>query len=216
MGELLERDAPAWSQFIRDFDGAHRAFNENRAGLRAQLPYLQQKHPELLPQAQTLLARSDALASKLASLAATRASVAGWLGSLGRAYQTAIDYTSRAMESAADAWAAARKRLGLGDLGIAPVIVVVGLAAASATLISVTKWISEAFVMAKRVNTLRDLEAQGYSAGEAADVVNKTMGKPNEPGGLERTLTTIAWVVAIGIIAAAVLPGLLGNRNRSS
>lgn len=211
---LSASDAPAWSQFVRDFDGAYKAFTDNRAGLMRVGPYVQSKHPELLPQYNALLSRANALAPKLAMLADTRARVAGWLGGLGRVYQTAVDATSQAIETAADWITAARRRLGLGELGIAPVLVVVGVAAAGTALTLITKWISETYTFAKRVQALQDMEARGYSAEQAADAVNRALGPPGQRGGIEDTIKTILWVLGLGAAAIYLLPKLLDESKR--
>lgn len=207
--QLSANDAPAWTQFVRDFDGAFKAFNDSRAGLVRLGPYVQTKHPELAAQYNALLGRATTLAPKLQMLADTRARVAGWLGGLGRAYQTAIDTTSQAIESAADWIAAARKRLGLGELGIAPVLVVVGVAAAGAGLVLITKWISDTYIFAKRLNALQDMESRGYTAEQAADAVNRVLGPPGEKGGIEQTISRVLWVAGLAAIGLWVLPKVI-------
>lgn len=214
MAELKAADAPAWSQFVRDFDGAVKSFNDNRAALITLGPYLQAKHPELIPQWRSMLTRADAIAPTLQTLAQTRSAVSGWIGSLGNVYASTVDLTSRAIEQAAEAVAAARRALGLGDLGIAP-LVAIGLAAAGGALIVVTKWVSDAYVMAKRLNAMQDLEAKGYTPSEAAAAVNGVLGSPNAPGGIERTLSNILWVAALVGIGLYIVPRLLDPPRRS-
>jgi hypothetical protein len=213
MAELMPQDAPAWSQFIRDFDGAARSFASNRAALAHLAPYIQGKHPELLSQYQALVSRSNTLAPKLQALADTRARVAGWLGAIGNVYQTAVDATSLAIERAAGFITSARRSLGLGQLGIAPVIVVIGVVAAGATLALITKWVADTYMFAKRVNAMQELEAKGYSAEAAANAVNQVIGKPGAPGGIERTLSSILWVVAISVIAMPLISRMLQPSN---
>lgn len=213
MAELIAADAPAWSQFVKDFDGASRSFADNRAALARLAPYIQSKHPELLSQYQALVSRSNTLAPKLQALADTRAQVSAWLGTLGRFYQTAVDATSLAIERAADLISSARRSLGLGNLGIAPVIVVVGVVAAGATLTLVTKWVADVYMFARRLNAMQELEAKGYAPQAAADAVNNVMGKPGAPGGLERTVSSILWVVALSVIAAPLISRMLQGRG---
>lgn len=195
--ELRTTDAPGWAQFVRDFDGAYKAFNDNRAGLVAAGPYIQREHPELLPQYRAMVARGDELAPKLQALAQTRATVSGWLGSAGTLYSRAVDATSAAIERAAGAVSAARRALGLGELGVLPVVAI-GLVTAGAALVAVTKWVADAFLFAQRLNAMQALEAKGHTPSQAAAAVNAVMGQPNAPGGIERTLTQVIWIVAIG------------------
>lgn len=211
---LNANEAPAWSQFVRDFDGAYKAFNDNRAGLLRVGPYVQSTHPELLAQYNDLLARANALQPKLQMLADTRTRVVGWLGTLGRVYQTAVDATSQAIETAADWIAAARKRLGLGELGIAPVLVVVGVVAAAAGLALITKWIADSYMFSKRLNALQDIESRGYSATQAADAVNRVLGKPGE-NGIEQTISRVLWIAGLAAIGLWVLPKLLEQMSKA-
>jgi hypothetical protein len=212
---LNASDAPAWSQFVRDFDGAYKGFNDSRAGLIRVGPYVQAKHPELLAQYNDLLTRANALQPKLQMLADTRARVAGWLGTLQHVYQTAVDATSQAIETAADWIAAARKRLGLGELGVAPVLVVIGVGAAAAGLALITKWISDTYMFAKRLNAMQDMESRGYSPEQSADAVNRVLGKPGE-GGIEQTISRMLWIAGLAAIGLWVLPKvleLMGSRK---
>lgn len=213
--QLSANDAPAWSQFVRDFDGAYKSFNSSRAGLMQLGPYVQQKHPELGAQYAELLGRANALAPKLQMLADTRTRVAGWLGGLSRAYQTAVDATSQAIETAADWIAAARKRLGLGELGIAPVLVVVGVAAAGAGLALITKWISDTYIFAKRLNALQDMEARGYTPEQAAKAVNDVLGPPGAKGGIEQTISRVLWIAGLAAIGLWVLPKVMEQMSKA-
>lgn len=215
MAELVAQDAPAWSQFVRDYDGAHRAFLENRNALVQLGPYIQTRHPELLSQYQSLLQRANDLAPKLQMLADTRAKVGSWLGALGTVYQSAVDATSRAIETAAGLVGAARRALGLGELGVVP-LVVVGVAAAAGLLALITKWVSDAFLFSRRLNMLQELEAKGYSPDQAAAAVNKAVGPPNAPGSLERTLSTALWLVVLGLVGVPIVMKLLDSGGRRS
>lgn len=197
---LLPRDALTWSQFLRDFDGAYRTFTENRQALIAVGPYVRAKHPELMPQYDSLLQRANELAPRLTQLASMKGTVAGWLQSSGitRAYQGAVDATSAAIEKVANGINAARRALGLGDLSAVPLLVPIAAAGAVAVTIAVTKWVSDAYLMAKRLNALQELEAKGYTADEAASTLNKVLGDPEKAGSIERTLQQVLWIVAIG------------------
>jgi hypothetical protein len=212
MPELAIQDAPAWSQFVRDFDGAHRSFIDNRNALLQLGPYIQSKHPELLTQYQSLVQRSNTLAPQLQALADTRARVGGWLGTLGSVYQSAVDATSLAIERAAGWVSSARRALGLGDLGLVPVVAV-GIAAAVGALALVTKWVSDTYLFARRLNAMQELEARGYTAAEAATRVNQVMGNPDAPGGIERTLSTIMWIVALAGIGIPLVMRLIDSNG---
>lgn len=204
--QLVERDAVTWAQFLRDFDGAHKTFLENRQALIAVGPYVRTNHPDMVPQYEALLARANDLAPRLAQLAGIKGTVAGWLESLGsgisRLYQGAVDATSQAIERIAGGISAARRMLGLGaydeGLGAAPILVPVAAATAAALVVATTKWVADAYLFARRVNALQELQAKGMSASEAAQALNRVLGDPAAPGGIERTLRQVVWVLALG------------------
>jgi hypothetical protein len=214
MAELFAQDAPAWSQFVRDFDGAYKSFVDNRAALLQLGPYIRASHSELLPQYQLLLQRAAILAPQLQALADTRAKVAGWLASIGAVYKAAVDATSRAIERAAGVVDAARRALGLDGLGVAPVVAIVGVAAAGVTLTLITRWVADTYLFAKRLNAMQELERKGYTAAEAANAVNDVMGQPGAPGGIERTVSTILWVVALVGIGLPLVSNLLQQSRK--
>jgi len=205
---ITEQDALGWRDFLRDFPGAFKAFGENRVGLLAQQSYIYNQHPELRAQYDALVARSNALGPKLAELKSVYDSVSKFFTSAGGVYSNAVDVTSRAIESAANWIANARRSLGLGDLGIAPIIVAVGVGGALLTLAGVTKWITDAFIFAKRVNTLTDLERKGYTPERAAAIVNDALGKPGDekPGAIEKTVSQLLWVGGGLVLAWLLLP----------
>lgn len=211
--ELKTADAPTWAEFVVNFDKASKSFGDNRAALARVGPYLQVHHPELLPQYRDMVTRADALAGKLAGLKSTRDTVSSWFGSIGQTadalYQGAVDATSRGIEAAANAIAAARRAVGLGELGFAPIVVAIGAAAALATLVAVAKWITDAYVFAQRVNALQDLEARGYPPAQAATVLEKVLGNPDAPGGIERSVSHILWLAGGAFFVVFVLPKLL-------
>lgn len=215
--ELKVADAPTWAQFILNFDKASKSFTDNRAALVAITPYLTVHHPELLPQQKALIAQGNELAAKLEQLRSVRNTASSWIGSLGKTasalYTGAVDLTSRGIEAAANAIASARKAIGLGDappteLGVVP-LVVFGAAAALAALVAIAKWITDAYVLAQRVNALQALEQKGYRPADAAAAVNKALGDPAAPSGFERIASQVVWVAGIGLFAVFVVPKLL-------
>lgn len=198
---VAENDASQWARFLTDFPGAYKAFQDNRAGLTSIAAYVQ-RHPELQASYSALVARSNALQPKLAELKSVYDNVSGFFKGAGKVYGTAVDATSRAIESVANTIASARKALGLGELGIAPIIVAIGAGVALATLSALVAWVTDTYKFSKRVNTMMELEQRGYSPEQAAALVNNVLGKPPaDKGGLSETVNQIAWIAGLGLLA---------------
>lgn len=175
---LKENDAPNWMRFVTDFDETARLFSDNYAGLKAQGPYIERSHPELLPKYQELMKSAAKHNATINSLRRVRNTVSGWLGTIGRA-------------------------VGLGEMGAIP-LVPIAVISASAALAAISKWIKDAFVFSRRLNELRRLEGQGLSPGQAANVVNKTLG----PAESLFFGINLKWVV-IGGLGLLLLPSLI-------
>ena len=192
---ITEAEAPGWQQWVTDFDKTWQLFNDNYNGLMAQEQYIRTSHPELLDKFLEL--KADAIKHKatLDDLKATRDRVKNWLGKLGEALTPAPNTP----------WWAVPVLMGYDSgLGIAPVVVVVSLATAAVALAAIGKWIKDAYQFSVRLNELHRLEDQGYSTAQAASMVNKSLGDPNNPlFGLN-----LKWVVLAGI-AIVVVPYVL-------
>ena len=201
---VTDQDVANWTDFLKDFPGAYKAFMDNRSGLLKQADYIRSQPADIQQAYAELVARADAIAPKLAELKGVYDSVSGFFSKIGSGvssvYQSAVDSTSQAIEAAAGWIASARRALGLGELGIAPIVIAVGAAAALAVLGAVTKWVADAFMFSKRLDAMRELQNRGYSPSEAADAVNSVLGKPGDkPGTIEKAVTSLLWVAGIGV-----------------
>jgi hypothetical protein len=205
---LSPADAPSWTQFVTNFDQAYSDFYTNYNGLMAQGPYIQSTHPELLDYYNSLLQQGSDAAYKLEQLKATRDYVSSWLTYL----QNGVDSAMATAQAAYDNAKSALGLSGLGDLGIAPVIVVVGLAAATVTLVEVSNLIGQYYAAAQRFNQLQALEATGVSPAQAAAQVNAVSGPPPTNDFLGVPWSLLIW----GAIAIFLGPPLIDafERNR--
>lgn len=220
---VTDNDSAQWSQFLTDFPGAYKSFLDNRAALQQLAPTVA-KRPELQAQYMDLMQRSDELAPKLAKLKGVYDTVSGFFRSAGKVYDSAVDATSRAIESVANTVSAARKWLGLGcppgerpagelaELGIAPIVVGIAAGAALATLSALVYWVADAYKFSKRVNLAVELENRGYNSTQISQLLNSALGPPQEGGFLKdaRSLMITGGLILVGVL---LLPRLLESFN---
>lgn len=197
--ELSPADAPSWYQFVTDFDNTYAKFYDNYNGLMATGPYIQNKHPELLDYYGKLLQQGSDAAYKLEQLKATRDYVYSWLNWL----QSGLDSVAATAQAAYDN---AKHALGLGELGIAPFIAIVGIAAATAALIEIAQLTAKYFEAAQRFNMLQTLEAGGqHTPAQASAQVNSILGAPASNEFLGIPWTLLIW----GALAIFLGPPLI-------
>jgi hypothetical protein len=206
---LSPADAPSWTQFVTNFDQAYSDFYTNYNGLMAQGPYIQSTHPELLDYYNSLLQQGSDAAYKLEQLKATRDYVSSWLTYL----QNGVDSAMATAQAAYDNAKSALGLSGLGDLGIAPVIVVVGLAAATVTLVEVSNLIGQYYAAAQRFNQLQALEATGVSPAQAAAQVNAVSGPPPTNDFLGIPWSTLAFVALAIFLGPPLIDAFERNRR---
>jgi len=177
---LTEPDAPAWYQFVTNFDQAYQQFYDNYNGLMAQGPYIAQNHPEMLDWYNTELQNASEAAYKLEQLKSTRDTVAGWLNTIGAAISNIEDYFGSLYNSAASAVGLQ----GYNGLGIVPLVYIgVSLAVASAALAIIIQAINKMYDDAQRINALKSLTDKGYTGEQASAIVNQTLGVPGASSG---------------------------------
>lgn len=175
----------SWKQWIIDFDKTYRTFNDNYNALLSLDGYIKSKHPELYPKYSQMIVDGNKHRNTLNKLKSTRDKVLNWLRSIGKLFDTQYF----------------RKTEGLSELGIAPLVIGISIAGASAALIAVGRWIKDAKVMSLRLNELRRLEDKGLTPKQAADILDKTLGP------MERALfgIDIKWLVLGGIAIAGII-----------
>jgi hypothetical protein len=201
---LNPADAPSWYDFITKFDATWNSFQENYDALMQLGPYIQNNHPELLPQYEAMLQAGAVNADQLNGLKATRDYVYSWLQWL---QSGASDVSSFVTSAAQNAYDYVKAQLGLGEMGFVPVaFAVIGVSAAIAALVVIAKWITDAYVFAQRLNALQAEEAKGATPAQAAATVNAVMGAP----GATSNFLGIPWSLLIwGALAIALGPPLL-------
>lgn len=232
MSETLDpSNAPQWQQWITNFDAAAKQFDGNYTALLQQAPYLTLHHPELLGDYYKLIARYQDETDTVNQLRATRDTVVGWLSSIGQWFAniTPGNFAQGATVIANDVGAAvqggmdwlksafglseyqanraylsstAQERGGLGSLGFAPIVVAIGIAAATAALVVLAQLAKDTYEFSQRVAAIKDLEAKGMSPDAAAATVNATLGAPRDPN----TFLGIP-IMPLALTAAAIILG---------
>lgn len=207
---LNPADAPSWYNFVTQFDATYASFYDNYNALMSLGPYIQTKHPELLPQYNAMLQAGAVNADKLEGLKATRDYVYSWLQWLQTGAGDAASFVGSAAQSVYDF---AKKELGLGFVPVA--VAVIGVGAAIAALVVIAGWITDAYVFAQRLNALQDAEARGATPEQAAAIVNSALGPP--PSGTSNFLgipwTLLIWGAIAVFIGPPVLKMLTGDKR---
>lgn len=224
---LDPNDAPAWSQWITNFDSSFRSFMSDWDNLSSPdtTDFVYNQHPELIAQYQDLISRGHTQLATLQGLKATRDYVASWLNWLSNGIQSGVDFVETSAQSAYDAAKAVlglsgvRRSAppGLGGLGVVP-LVVIGIAAAAAALVIVGYWIRDYLQFAQRFNALKDQEelfkrlnpnaTPAEIANAASSAVDSTLGPAG--GGVNDNLLGIPWTYIIaGAVAVFLGPPLI-------
>lgn len=201
---LAPADAPAWYDFVTKFDATWNSFHDNYDALMQLGPYIQNSHPELLPQYEAMLQAGAVNADQLNGLKATRDYVYSWLQWLQTGASDVSSFVSSAAQTAYDY---VKAQLGLGEMGFVPVaLAVIGVSAAIAALVVIAKWITDAYTFAQRLNALQAEEAKGATPAQAAATVNAVLGDPNAPSNF----LGIPWSLLIwGALALTFGPTIL-------
>lgn len=197
---LTPADAPAWTTWITNFDAVSQSFTDNYNALVAIRPWVASSHPEELATLDQLLSDANAHIATLAQLKSERDYVASWLSWLVNGFNAGVDFletNAAAVYNAAMGWMGLS---GLAGLGIAPIIIAVGLVAAGAALVTIGYWIQRAYNYSQRINALQYQESIGLSPSQAAAVVDSTLGAPGGTDG--DNLLGIPWSL---LITGAVL-----------
>lgn len=210
-------DAAQWRQWVNDFDNTARLFATQYANLQALAPYVQQRHPELLPQMQSLIARGATHQATLATLNQLRLQAANWLSTIGQNVSNAVNASMDWLTSRfQNGW---RIITGLGalpnGLGLAPVVAIAGIAAAVAAIIVIANWIKESYEFTQRLNALHSLEQNGATPEQAASIVARTVGAPSGGSFFGIPVNMLLIGVALIVLGPPVL-NLLTARERNN
>lgn len=232
MAQILNQaDAPAWYDFVLNFDDTYNRFYDNYNALMYLGPYVQSNHPELLPLYNDMLQRGSESAYKLEELKATRDYVYSWLQWLQSGVGNITNFVSSGAQSIYDAAKAAlglsglqgfncnpnpnNRPLQLSGLGVVPVAVaIVGIAAATVALVAIGKWITDAYVFAQRLNALQEQEAKGASPQQAAQIVNATMGPPSSSEFLGIPWNMLIFAAIAVFVGPPLINAIADNNQR--
>lgn len=223
--QLTPQNASGWQQWLANFNATAARFVSTLSTLQQLGPYIQQHHPELLSQYNSLVASGQQNQSKLQSLQSVASQVESGLqtiiadvssftgqaaGAVANAAGQAAGYVANTAESA---WDSVKKLFGFSGFagfGIAPIIIGIGLVAAVALLAAIASWINDAVKFQQRVAALQAQEAKGATPAQASQIVNQLVGGP----GVSLFGVSIPWQwIAIGVGALVVLPLLAGRRR---
>lgn len=166
---LNPADANSWLDFVTRFDASYKSFMDNYNGLVMMGPYINSKHPELIPEYDRLVNAGAANYNKLIELKATRDYAYSWLTWLQNGAQGVFQWFT-------DSVGLSGYDRGLGVIPVA--IAIVGIGAATAALVVIAKWIADAYKFAQRLNALQELERQGKTPAEARATIDAAMGPP--------------------------------------
>lgn len=191
-----------WVQALTDFDGTFRTVKQNLDGLTMLRAQAASWPPALRAEHDALYRKGRTVYDRLLKLKATRDTVRAWLAKLG---------------------SLAKSALGLGQLGVLPVIyVAAGLGAFIAAIAAARSFLSDSQGFARRYQTLNETAARLIAAGvspadayeRAAGVAGRVAGEADEPGVIEKF--GMRALLVVGLIAAAyfVLPRLLPAPRR--
>lgn len=103
--------------------------------------------------------------------------------------------------------------VGLNGLGLLPLL---PIALVAASLIAIGKWVSDAYVLSKRIDEARRLESKGYTPRQAAALARRSTTTGG--GGIVGAALGInpKWLLAgaVLIVVAPPVLALLGGRRR--
>lgn len=200
-------DANQWRQWVQDFDNTATLFAQQFATLQRLAPYVQQRHPELLPTYNNLLARGATHQVTISTLNNLRQQVTSWLNSIGQFISNTVNAANADIN-----WL--KQRFGLAGMGFAPVVAIVGIAAAAAALIVIANWIKESFELSQRLNALQNLESAGQTPENASRIVNQTVGAPGASGNFFGLPLNYLIIGALVLVLGPPILNLLTARER--
>lgn len=227
MPATLETDAAGdWLKWLNNFDAAFKAFVDNRNAMLALRPWVAQNQPKLLPQHDALLKRYADQWGNVQMLAGMRETVAQWIASIpamANAVKNAITLqfpvVGASMTMVQAGIDAIKKQFGLSEyddnrLGFAPIVVAVGIAGATAIVLTIAALVKDTWEYSQRLNALQSLQAKGMTPDQAAATVNQILGGPADPNNwMGIPVGTIA-LAAVAIVLGPPIVAMIGGRRK--
>lgn len=208
---LTQADIPSWSNFITQFDATYQLFYDNYNGLMMVGPYIQTVHPELLDEYNGILQRAAINANRLEQLKATRDYVYSWLqwlqsgvGNFETGAQAIYDYAKASLGLSGN---------GIGVIPLVPIYVVIGAAAAIATIYEIKQGIVEIYTIAQKVNMMKDAESKGASTDQATAMVNSVFGSPASGNFLGIPFQMLAFVALAIFLGPPIIKAITDGRR---
>jgi hypothetical protein len=198
MAQPSASEAPAWYEFVVNFDATKKAFDDNYNALLALATEID-RYPAMIPQYDAMINEGGQLRAKLNNLQATRDYAASWLNWVQSGASGVFDWFGR--------------QVGFSGLGVAPVVVLVGLGSAAAVLLAASKWIANAYTMAQRWNAFLDMKRTGASDAQAAASVNAMMGAPPTSDFLGVPWALLAWAAIAVYLGPPILRAISGRKE---
>lgn len=193
--QLLPSQAPDWLSWITNYDNTRKLFLDNWWALKNARPWVVEKHPELLKQHDAVMQKFLDAVPTIDGLGQLRATVASWIEGIGGTIQAALNFTG--IQAGIDWLKGTFGFHGMepgtiesNQMGLAPVVwVAISIGTAAASLLTIANMIKDAGMYSQRLEALKELEARGYTAEQAAGIVNQVVGAPvsNEFLGLPIT-----------------------------
>jgi hypothetical protein len=216
--ELQQADAGSWWDWITNYDNTLAQFTQQYNALMSKQSYIQNQHPELVGQYNDLVSRAQSSLRTLNELKATRDYVYSWLDWLGGGIQSGVNFVTSNAANTYNYLMASFGLSGIGELGIAPVVVI-GVAAAGAALVVIGYWIKDAYAFNQRLSALQQQEAaliaSGVPAAQAATqaqaIIDNTLGPaPGSAASINSNLLGIPWTWLItGAVVVFLGPPLI-------
>lgn len=179
-----QQEAQEWYKIVTDWPNYWQSLERNYVGLINQGQYIRDKHPEQLTEYNRMLekgadiySRARVINDSVNSIKSAWSEFTGWL----------------------------KGTVGLSGLGVIPVAV--SAVSAGALIYSIGAWLREAADFARRIEAQKQLEAQGKTPQEAADIVSKIPGMGT--GDIFKQITKFFPWIVIGGVALFILPRFL-------
>lgn len=182
-----ETQSAEWWNLVAQFRDAASRVDQVLATLRGQ--------ESIARRSAALSADYDAIMGRAAAL---RSTIADYLGKIETAmswFRQVVPFSESSPDAPQGTWDA--EGWGLNGLGAIPIII--GVAAISAALAAVTKFLTDAWALSRRLQEQARLEAGGLSPAEAAAIVERTSGD----SALSSVVKSAGKVALLGLAAWA-------------
>lgn len=182
--QLTKAQAPDWLAWVTNYDNTRQLFLDNWWALKNARPWVAAKHPELLKQHDAIMQKFLDQVPTIDALGKLRHDVVGFLEGIGATIQTALNFTG--IQAGIDWLKGTFGFHGIepgtveqNQLGLVPVVwVAISVTTAAASLVAIANMIKDAGLYSQRLNAMRELEERGYTAEQAAGIVNQVVGAP--------------------------------------